>query len=105
MDGNCGTSARNYRTHKATGKVAAMLEAKSRTTMNPQTAIPPSSSATASGDEILEKAETALRLKISTRTLDEWMRKGRVPFLKIGKTVRFRWCDVVAHLDHNCRVN
>lgn len=62
-------------------------------------------SATASADEILEKPQTAARLKISTRTLDQWMRAGRVPFLKIGKTVRFRWGDVLAHLTHNCRVN
>ena len=61
--------------------------------------------ANASADEILEKPETAQRLKISTRTLDQWMRGGKVPFLKIGKTVRFRWQDVLAHLQHNCRVN
>ncbi len=65
----------------------------------------PGLAATASADEILEKPETAERLKISTRTLDQWMRSGRIPFLKIGKTVRFRWPDVVAHLQHNCRVN
>ena len=56
-------------------------------------------------DEILEKTEAAIRLKISKRTLDQWMRAGRVPFLKIGKTVRFRWQDVLAHLQKNCRVN
>ena len=60
---------------------------------------------TASTDEILAKSETAQRLKISTRTLDQWMRAGRVPFLKIGKTVRFRWPDVLAHLQDKCRVN
>jgi len=60
---------------------------------------------TASADELLEKPQTAERLKISTRTLDEWMRTGRVPFLKIGKTVRFRWNDVLAHLQSTCRVN
>jgi excisionase family DNA binding protein len=59
----------------------------------------------ASEDEILAKNETADRLKISMRTLDQWMRSRRVPFLKIGKTVRFRWQDVLAHLEHNCRVN
>lgn len=56
-------------------------------------------------DEILDKIETANRLKISTRTLDQWMRSKRVPFLKIGKTVRFRWADVLARLNENCRVN
>lgn len=59
--------------------------------------------ATASLDELLEKPETADRLKISTRTLDSWMRAGRVPFFKVGKTVRFRWNDVVAHLQQHCR--
>ena len=73
--------------------------------MSTSTANPPGLTATASADEILEKPETAERLKISTRTLDQWMRAGRVPFLKIGKTVRFRWADVLAHLQHNCRVN
>lgn len=43
-------------------------------------------------------------LKVSGRTLDEWMRSGRVPYFKIGKTVRFRWADVIAHLQKN-RVN
>jgi excisionase family DNA binding protein len=61
--------------------------------------------ATASTDEILEKPQTAERLKVSTRTLDEWMRAGRVPYFKIGKTVRFRWPDVLAHLQHNNRVH
>ena len=56
-------------------------------------------------DEILNKPETAERLKISTRTLDQWMRSKRVPFLKIGKTVRFRWKDVLDYLQCNCRVN
>jgi excisionase family DNA binding protein len=60
---------------------------------------------TASADEILSKPEVANRLRISTRTLDQWMRLGRVPFFKIGKTVRFRWVDVIANLQQNCRVN
>ena len=62
--------------------------------------------AIASADEILKKTETAERLKISTRTLDEWMRAGRVPFIKVGKkTVRFRWADVLDHLHRNYGMN
>jgi excisionase family DNA binding protein len=64
----------------------------------------PGLAATASTDEILEKPQTAERLKVSTRTLDEWMRAGRVPYFKIGKSVRFRWPDVLAHLQHNNRI-
>lgn len=58
--------------------------------MTATTPTTPGLPASASADEILEKPEIANRLKISTRTLDQWMRAGRVPFLKIGKTVRFR---------------
>ena len=73
--------------------------------MNHNTATAPGLTATANTDEVLEKLEIAKRLKISTRTLDQWMSAGRVPFLKIGKTVRFRWADVLAHLQEKCRVN
>lgn len=73
--------------------------------MNQNTATTPGLTANAIADEVLEKPEIAKRLKISTRTLDQWMRAGRVPFLKIGKTVRFRWADVLAHLQDKCRVN
>lgn len=61
--------------------------------------------AIANQDELLKKPELSRRLKISTRTLDEWMRNGRIPFLKIGKTVRFRWADVLEHLQNKGRVN
>jgi excisionase family DNA binding protein len=56
-------------------------------------------------DEVLKKPETARRLKISTRTLDQWMRDGRICHFKIGKTVRFRWADIMAHLQDRSRVN
>jgi excisionase family DNA binding protein len=72
--------------------------------MSIHTSITSGLSATAT-DELLEKPETAERLKISTRTLDQWMRSGQVPYLKIGKTVRFRWADVLADLQHRCRKN
>jgi excisionase family DNA binding protein len=49
-------------------------------------------------DDLLTKRILAPKLQISTRTLDEWMRKGRIPFLKVGKSVRFRWEDVLKKL-------
>jgi len=55
-------------------------------------------------DELLSKKEVAARLRISPRTLDQWMHAGRVPFLKIAKSVRFRWSSVVEKLE-NFRVN
>ena len=47
---------------------------------------------------LLTKRELAPKLKIASRTLDLWMRKGRIPFLKVGKSVRFRWEDVLKKL-------
>jgi len=49
-------------------------------------------------DGLLTKRGLAPKLQISTRTLDEWMRKGRIPFLKVGKSVRFRLTDVLEKL-------
>jgi excisionase family DNA binding protein len=40
---------------------------------------------------VLTKAEAAKFLRIKPRTLDDWMRRGRVPFCKLPSgTVRFR---------------
>jgi excisionase family DNA binding protein len=48
---------------------------------------------------LLRKKETAQKLAVSKRTLDAWMKKGRVPFIKLGKSVRFRWSDVLEKLN------
>jgi len=40
---------------------------------------------------VLTKAEAAELLKVKPRTIDEWMRRGRIPFCKLPSgTVRFR---------------
>ena len=56
-------------------------------------------------DGLLNKRGLAPKLQISTRTLDDWMRKGRIPFLKVGKSVRFRLADVLQKLNEQFRVN
>jgi len=56
-------------------------------------------------DGLLTKRGLAPKLQISTRTLDDWMRKGRIPFLKVGKSVRFRLADVLQKLSEQYRVN
>ena len=57
-----------------------------------------------SREELLTKRQLAPRLRCSARTLDEWMKRGRIPYIKLGKTVRFRWADVVSKLNQY-RVN
>ncbi len=55
-------------------------------------------------DGLLSKRALAPRLQISVRTVDEWMRQKRLPYIKIGKTVRFRLEDVLEKLNAH-RVN
>ena len=42
-------------------------------------------------DYLLTKIDLAERLRVKPRTVDNWMAAGRLPFLKVGKTVRFSW--------------
>lgn len=55
-------------------------------------------------DGLLTKDELAPRLRRSTRTVDSWMKAGRLPYLKIGRSVLFRWPDVLEKLNAH-RVN
>jgi excisionase family DNA binding protein len=51
-------------------------------------------------DGLLTKRGIASLLHISIRTLDTWMKKGLVPYIKVGgKTVRFRLEDVLQKLN------
>ena len=55
-------------------------------------------------DTLLTKRELAAKLKVSVRTLDEWMRRGRISYLKIGKSCRYRYADVLEKLQ-SFRIN
>ena len=55
-------------------------------------------------DDLLVKREVAAKLKKSPRTFDAWMRQGKLPYIKLGKTVLFRWRDVLEKLN-GYRVN
>jgi len=41
----------------------------------------------------------------TARTVEQWMRRGIIPYLKIGKgrraTVLFKWPDIESHLKAN----
>ena len=55
-------------------------------------------------DDLLVKREVAAKLKRSVRTVDAWMRQGKLLYIKLGKTVLFRWRDVLEKLQ-TYRVN
>jgi excisionase family DNA binding protein len=57
-----------------------------------------------SGNELLNKKEVAARLKVTTRTIENWMQRGVIPFIKVKKVTLFVWDDVVAHLNKYHRV-
>jgi excisionase family DNA binding protein len=43
---------------------------------------------------LLDKIETAQRLRISLRTLDNRIKAGTIPFVRLGKLVRFIPSDI-----------
>lgn len=49
--------------------------------------------------ELLSKPELAKRLKKTTRTIENWCAAGYLPYVKIGKSVLFRWDSVLTHLE------
>ena len=60
--------------------------------------------APAAAEPYITKNETARRLGKTLRTVDNWMRRGLLPYYKIGRTVVFKWSDVEASLAQSCRV-
>ena len=48
---------------------------------------------------MLTKPGLAVKLRVSKRTVDSWMKQKRLPFIKVGKTVRFWWPDVLEKLN------
>jgi excisionase family DNA binding protein len=49
------------------------------------------------------KQETAKHLKISLGTLSHWMKKGVLPYVKIGKGVRFKLSQVDEAMNRQLR--
>lgn len=54
---------------------------------------------------LLTKRQLSPKIQKSPRTIDNWMRDGRLPFLKVGRTVLFSWPDVLAALKARYGVN
>ena len=52
----------------------------------------------------ITKEEVARRLKKTVRTVENWQRRGYIPFIKAGRSVLFNWVDVQGHLQKHFRV-
>jgi excisionase family DNA binding protein len=59
----------------------------------------------ATADGFIGKTEVARRLNKTLRTVDNWMKRGLLPYYKIGRSVSFKWSDVETHLKASCRVS
>ncbi|HNW08038.1 MAG TPA: hypothetical protein PK202_14260 [Verrucomicrobiota bacterium] len=55
-------------------------------------------------EEYIDKREVGKRLRMQPRTVDAWMRRGLLPYYKLGRVVRFKWSEVECHLSERCRV-
>ena len=55
-------------------------------------------------ETFINKKELALRLGKHLRTVDEWMKRGILPYYKIGRSVQFIWTEVQRHLAENHHV-
>jgi hypothetical protein len=49
----------------------------------------------------ISKGKVARRLNRSLKTVNNWMKRGILPYYKLGHRVSFRWSEVVAHLQAN----
>ncbi len=58
---------------------------------------------TAPAEPYINKQELAKRMNKKLRTVDNWMRRGMIPYYKIGHSVLFKWSDVDTHLKQTCR--
>lgn len=56
-------------------------------------------------EPFLTKTEMGKRLGICQRTIDDWMKRGLLPYYKVGRSVRFKWSEVEHHLSETCRVS
>ena len=53
----------------------------------------------------IDKAEVGRRTQMRPRTIDDWMKRGLLPYYKVGRSVRFKWSEVEQHLGARYRVN
>ena len=69
---------------------------------------PPAKKDTQPPEDFITKDEVAKRLKKSERTIENWQRRGYIPFTKAGHAVLYKWSEVEAHLQkhfHICHLN
>lgn len=54
-------------------------------------------------EPLLTVQEVARRLALSPRTIRDKVLDGRIPFVKVDRSVRFRWSDIEEWIEANTR--
>jgi excisionase family DNA binding protein len=68
--------------------------------MNLAATTPQGQPSSQSADEtLLDKPGLARRLNKSVRTVDAWMKAKKLPYIKVGRSVLFRWGAVLEKLE------
>ncbi len=44
--------------------------------------------------ELITKRQLASLLKVTTKTIEDWVKARRIPAIKMARAVRFSWPDV-----------
>jgi predicted DNA-binding transcriptional regulator AlpA len=60
--------------------------------------------ADAAMEPYINKREVARRIGRTVRCVDNMMRRGMIPYYKLGYRVAFRWSEITNHLAQTCRV-
>ena len=55
-------------------------------------------------EPFIGKREVARRLGKTVRTVDNWMRRGMLPYYKCNRVIAFRWSEVQTHMRENFQV-
>jgi predicted DNA-binding transcriptional regulator AlpA len=55
-------------------------------------------------EPFINKPEVGRRLGRTTRSVNDLMRRGMIPYYKLGYRVAFRWSEIQSHLAQTCRV-
>lgn len=67
-------------------------------------ASPPCSSPDLNAEPYISKLEVARLLGRTTRSVENLMRRGIIPYYKVGWRVAFRWSEIQEHLAERYRV-
>lgn len=51
--------------------------------------------------QMATKQELAVFFGVEVRTIENWQRDRRIPYIKIGGTVRFKMGEVIRHIERN----